>query len=118
MAKRPPKPVPAQAPQAEKTLPKIAILGIGQMGLGCASILRDRGGREDSEFRLGNANGTVGLGCRVVLWGHSADEAGALAQTRKSPRLPGFKLSEHVRVAIRDREAVEGASLIVSAVPV
>src|SRR6185295_7852499 len=52
------------------------------------------------------------------LWGHSADEAGALAQTRKSPRLPGFKLADHVRVAIKDKDAIEGASLIVTAVPV
>src|SRR6185503_15126274 len=109
------KPTQASAP-SEASLPKIAVLGIGQMGLVCATLLSDKGGRrEDSEFRRGNGDGA---GCRVVLWGHSAEEAGALAQTRRSPRLPGFKLPESVRVAMKDKEAVEGAALIVSAVPV
>ncbi|MEX2219983.1 MAG: NAD(P)H-dependent glycerol-3-phosphate dehydrogenase [Phycisphaerales bacterium] len=123
MAKKPTKSTAAPGtPQV--LLPKIAVLGIGQMGLVCASVLSDRAGagrREDSEFRLGNGapEGKAGAaGCRVMLWGHSADEAGALAQTRRSPRLPGFKLPDSVKVAMRDKEAVEGASLIVSAVPV
>jgi glycerol-3-phosphate dehydrogenase (NAD(P)+) len=117
MARKALKPTQAPVPR-EASLPKIAVLGIGQMGLVCASLLSDKTGgggrREESEFRLGNG----GAGCRVVLWGHSADEAGALAQTRRSPRLPGFKLPESVRVAMKDREAVEGAALIVGAVPV
>jgi glycerol-3-phosphate dehydrogenase (NAD(P)+) len=146
MAKRS-KPIemPAQA-TAEGSLPRIAVLGIGQMGLVCAGVLADKGRREESEFRRGSAgNGspeagleepkrpktpkaalstshiphpTSDIGCQVILWGHSADEAGALSQTRKSPRLAGFKLPESVRVAMRDKEAVEGAALIVSAVPV
>jgi len=55
---------------------------------------------------------------RVRLWGHGADEAGAIAQTRRSPRLPELLLPEDVRVCIDDREALDGATLIVSAVPV
>src|SRR3954471_18354585 len=114
MARKAPKPTQAAAGE-EASLPKIAILGIGQMGLVCASLLSDKvGRREDSEFR----RSTGGSGCRVVIWGHSPEEAGALAQTRRSPRLPGFKLPEGVRVAMKDKEAVEGAALIVSAVPV
>ena len=116
MAKK--KPIPATQ-GAEKAGPAIAVLGLGQMGLVCAAILSDRGlgaagRRESSEFRAAGS----GPGCRVVMWGHNADEAGALAQTRKSPRLPGFKLPEHVRIAVRDRDAVEDASLIVTAIPV
>jgi len=54
----------------------------------------------------------------VTLWSHSEDEAGALTQTRHSPRLPGFELPDGVRVTSRLADAVEGASLVVSAVPV
>jgi glycerol-3-phosphate dehydrogenase (NAD(P)+) len=85
----------------------VTILGLGQMGLVCSTMLTDaaRGaGRADA--------------LEVVLWGHSDDEAGALAQTRSSTRLPGFVLPESVRVARSDAEALAGASLIVSAVPV
>ena len=79
----------------------ITILGLGQMGLVCAAIL------------------TVGDAPRpsVRLWGHSADEAGALAQTRRSRRLDGFVLPDAVRVCLRDDDAMRGANLIVSAVP-
>lgn len=112
----------ASGKQAGPKVPKVAVLGIGQMGLVCAGVLADRGGvgtrREPSEFRLGSGESEGGAGCEVVVWGHNPDEAGALAQTRKSPRLAGFKLPDQVKVAIKDRDAIEGASLIVTAVPV
>jgi glycerol-3-phosphate dehydrogenase (NAD(P)+) len=79
----------------------VAILGIGQMGLVCAGIL----------------SATQPSG-EVVLWGHSDEEAGELLQTRESARLPGFRLPERVRVAFGDADALDGAGLIVSAVPV
>jgi len=81
----------------------IAVLGLGQMGLVCAAVL---GGRD-----------LPGVD-RVVLWGRNEDEAGALAQTRRSPRLPGLELPASVHVAIGGAEAVRDASLVVSAIPV
>lgn len=72
------------------------------MGLVCAGILEK----------------SVEPGCEVILWGHSQEEAGALAQTRKSFRMPGWVLPEGVRVTFKDAAAVKDASLIVSAIPV
>jgi len=54
----------------------------------------------------------------VLLWGHSADEAGTLLQTRRSTRLQGFTLPHEVEVVLKDAPAVERSALIVSAVPV
>jgi glycerol-3-phosphate dehydrogenase (NAD(P)+) len=78
----------------------VAVLGIGQMGMVCSAIL------------------SAGQSVDVILWGHNAEEAGALAQTRRSPRLPGFELPATVKVALTDQEALAPAGLIVSAVPV
>ncbi|HYE02675.1 MAG TPA: NAD(P)H-dependent glycerol-3-phosphate dehydrogenase [Phycisphaerales bacterium] len=89
------------------TGPKVAILGLGQMGLVCAAALA--GGERPAD--QGPLPG-------VVMWGHSRDEADLLGQTRASPRLPGFVLPDTVRVAMTDAEALGGAGLIVSAVPV
>lgn len=92
---------------------RIAVLGIGQMGLVCASVLA--GGEQAGGV------GEKAQSPEVVLWGHNPEEAGELSQTRRSDRLPGpppFQLSERVRVAVRDEEAVAEAGLIVSAVPV
>lgn len=89
----------------------IAVLGTGQMGLVCAGILA---GAEAAapESPADHTRHTV------VLWGRSPEESGQLVQTRTSPRLPGFTLPESVRVCLSAAQAVEGASLIVSAVPV
>jgi len=54
----------------------------------------------------------------VVMWGHSETEAGDLAQTRGSARLPGFSLPDTVRVQIDEAKALAGVDLIVSAIPV
>jgi glycerol-3-phosphate dehydrogenase (NAD(P)+) len=53
-----------------------------------------------------------------MMWSHAGDEAGQLAQTRTSARLPGFRLHEGVEVARSDAEALRGVDLIVSAIPV
>ncbi len=90
--------------------PSVTVLGLGQMGLVCSAILTD-------SDRLNAARGPAWRP-RVVMWGHSAQEIGDLAQTHKSPRLPGFVLPADVRVGMNDKDALEGASLIVSAIPV
>lgn len=88
--------------------PKVCILGIGQMGLVCAGILAQPDPADpDAPPRA-----------RVVMWGHDETERGNLAQTRESPRLPGFRLHDSARVALRDAEALADADLIVSAIPV
>lgn len=110
----------------------MAILGVGQMGLVCANLLTDPdrawspgglgyggdGGPTAAAGRAGPAAPPPVAPASVTLWAHSADEAGRLAQTRRSDRLEGFVLNDAVRVSMRDREAVEKADLIVSAIPV
>lgn len=90
-----------------QTTTNIAILGIGQMGLVCANMLAgvDPG--------LGGQRKPV----RVRAWGHDPDEVGALAQTRTSTRLANFTLDETVRVCLSLEEALEGAEIVVVAVP-
>lgn len=93
---------------------RIAILGTGQMGLVCASIL-DAGARAAS---AGTSDGRSHAPPRITLWSHSEDEAGELTQTRRSDRLPGFELPDSARVTHDLNKAVEGATLVVSAIPV
>jgi glycerol-3-phosphate dehydrogenase (NAD(P)+) len=117
MSKRPaPKPAPGK-----KSIPRptVAVLGIGQMGLVCASLLAapDKPRWDDSDTPKAKGKPEAPP-FDIVLWGHNQDEAGELAQTRKSARLPGFKLPDAVRVSFKDAESVREASLIVSAVPV
>ncbi len=87
------------------------MLGIGQMGLVCAGILAS------PEVAPPPALGPR-RPARVRLWGHSADEAGRLAQARGSARLEGFRIPDEARVTWRDAEALAGTHLIVSAIPV
>ncbi len=85
------------------TTPKhVTILGCGQMGLVCTTMLAQAEHAEPT----------------VTVWGHDPDEVGALAQTRRSDRLPDFELDPAVRVALDDAEALREADLIVSAIPV
>lgn len=102
MAKRPP-PAPAPSRRKRPDRPVIAILGPGQMGLVCCSILTDPSRQEPA--------------ADLVLWGHTDDEVSSLAQTRKSKRLAAFRLPDAVRVTDSDA-AVADADLIVSAIPV
>lgn len=55
---------------------------------------------------------------RIVLWGHDLDDQHRLAQVRHSPLLEGFALPERVGVALTDAQALQGASLLVCAIPV
>ncbi len=84
---------------------KVCVLGVGQMGLVAAALLCP-------------AEGESRPALEVVLWSHSEDESGPLKQTRTSQRLPGFMLPDKVRVAMTDAEALDGADLIVTAIPV
>lgn len=103
--------------EAEDGRPLVSVLGVGQMGLVCAGLLVSQ-----ESVREGSGGGGGGGGLarpvRVNLWGHSVEEAGDLAQTRRSPRLEGFVLPDEVEVVLKDPGAVRGASLIVSAIPV
>lgn len=96
---------PAKA--KDPNVPRVAVLGVGQMGLVCAGVLA----------RPDPVSGPAPR-AEVVMWGHDETERGNLAQTRRSPRLPGFELPDSVRVAISDPEALREADLIVSAIPV
>ncbi|MBL8757790.1 MAG: NAD(P)-dependent glycerol-3-phosphate dehydrogenase [Phycisphaerae bacterium] len=86
--------------------PIVTVLGLGQMGLVCSSILTDSDRLEPGKTP------------NVVMWGHSPQEVGDLTQSRRSPRLPGFTLPQDVRVAMTDADALEGTTLVVSAIPV
>ena len=88
--------------------PTAAVLGLGQMGLVCAGLLASNAAKVEAAGGSG----------RVVMWGHSPDEAGKLAQTRRTPRLAGFVLPPEVVVAMKDESALAHATLIVSAIPV
>lgn len=93
----------------DRAAPKVAILGVGQMGLVCARI-------------LGEADSAGGPRARppmtVTMWAHRDEDAGDLTQTRTSIRLPGFRLAEAIRVTSDLRKAVADADLIVTAIPV
>lgn len=88
----------------------VAILGVGQMGLVCSSILLD----ED------RASGRLGTWQKpdVVMWGHNPQEVGDLMQSGRTDRLPGFKLHEDVRLCLKDQDLFKGVSTIICAVPV
>lgn len=92
---------------------KVAILGLGQMGLVCAGILAQGTG--------GGSHGGTAIGqksVRVSMWGHLEAEVGRLAQMRTSARLPDMVLPDAVQVTWKGADALAGADLIVSAVPV
>lgn len=72
------------------------------MGLVCAQMLSQS--RWDGEVA-------------VTMWGHAGEEVAELSQLRMSTRLPDLTLDPRVRVALSDGQALEGADLIVSAVP-
>ncbi len=82
---------------------KISILGCGQMGLACAGILQEGG--------FGDEGG-------LTMWAYEPEEAGQLQSERTSPRLDGVRLIDGVRATSDLDEAMEGAGLIVSAIPV
>ncbi|VAX40243.1 Glycerol-3-phosphate dehydrogenase [NAD(P)+], partial [hydrothermal vent metagenome] len=113
---------------AETPPPTVCILGLGQMGLVCAPLLLGVNPSSPSETTGpvppasdpsgGGGSLASSLPPTVRMWGHSLDEAGALAQTRRSRRLEGFELPESVKVCFADADALAGAEVIVSAIPV
>ncbi|MEO1535335.1 MAG: NAD(P)H-dependent glycerol-3-phosphate dehydrogenase [Planctomycetota bacterium] len=97
-------PEPSREPEA---VTRVAILGVGQMGLVCANALA--GGDP--------GNGDARKPVDVRVWGHDPDEVGAVAQTRESDRLEGFRLDDAVRVCLKADEALDEADVVVAAVP-
>lgn len=95
--------------------PLVTVLGVGQMGMVCAGLLA-----ATEHIRPGELPppGSLHRPVRVRMWGHNPDEAGRLAQTRRSSRLEGFVLSDDVQVILKDDAALRDAQLIVSAIPV
>ena len=77
----------------------IAIVGDGQMGLVLAEQLATSGHE-------------------VVLWGPFAESLAALAETRRSPRLPEIALSDRVSIEPDPAKAIGAAEFLVSAIPV
>lgn len=76
----------------------VSIVGSGQMGLVMADALAERG----SEVRL---------------WCRRPEFARELSESRRSPLLPGFELSPKVEVISDDHAALDGATVILCAVP-
>ncbi|UYV12445.1 MAG: NAD(P)-dependent glycerol-3-phosphate dehydrogenase [Phycisphaera sp.] len=91
-----------------------AVLGSGQMGLVCTAILASASPQLDAPDPGGD-DAEIG---RIALWGHDLDTQHRLAQVRHSPLLEGFTLPERVGVALSDESALQGAGLIVCAIPV
>ena len=87
---------------------KISILGCGQMGLACAGILQDAAA----------VLGSSADGGWLSIWAHEPEEAAQLQKNRTSPRLDGVRLADGVRVTSDLHEAVTGAEIVVSAIPV
>jgi len=77
---------------------RIAIVGDGQMGLVLASLLAERG-----------------VPC--VLSGPFERDLAEVAERRTSSRLPGLELPASVRIIADPRSALDGATMVVSAIP-
>jgi glycerol-3-phosphate dehydrogenase len=88
------------------------------MGLVCAGPARVRAAARRGHSRPLGPVKSISRPCRVVMWAHSREDAGNLAQSRTSARLPGFVLSDAVHLALNDADAMRDAALIVSAIPV
>lgn len=106
-----PTPTPREPLPPTTNAPVVSVLGVGQMGLVCAGVLAS------PEPGLVDGQG-LARPVRVRMWGHSADEAGRIAQTRRTPRLAGFVLPDSIDVTLKDSAALADSSLIVSAIPV
>lgn len=76
----------------------VTVIGDGQMGLVLADAL-------------------VCHGNDVRLWGPFEDAVHDLATSRKSPRLPEFTLDKAVLVTSDAQEALQGADIVINAIP-
>lgn len=78
---------------------RITIIGDGSMATVCAMLLESRG-------------------AMVTVWGAFPEHVAELIQTRENRRyLPGYRISESIRLTANDQQALRGADLVVSAVP-
>jgi glycerol-3-phosphate dehydrogenase (NAD(P)+) len=89
---------------------RIAICGDGQMGLVMSSILAE-GDPQGTEQNTGSRPE------RISIWGHFEEDIRHLEATGTSLRLPGFRLDPAIVVAGDAREALDGADLVVIAIP-
>jgi glycerol-3-phosphate dehydrogenase (NAD(P)+) len=79
---------------------KIAVLGSGGMGTGCALVLCEKPQHE------------------VWLWSHDLQRTGEMKQLGENRRyLPGIPLNPALRFSSSSRETLEGADLVVVAIP-
>src|ERR1044071_1902169 len=104
---------PKRPPDINADRPVVTIIGLGQMGLVCSAILaapemRGEAGPAATPGNGGNtpAGSVLPRPVRVRMWGRLSDETGPLAQTRKSPRLPGFVLPDGVEVCLREEQEI------------
>ncbi|MBU3729894.1 MAG: glycerol-3-phosphate dehydrogenase, partial [Phycisphaerales bacterium] len=77
---------------------RVAIIGAGQMG-GAMAAQAARAGAD------------------VSIWDRDGDAIDAIARGDCPPRLPGLRLPRGIRACRRVEDALEGAPIIVSAVP-
>ena len=87
------------------------------MGLVCTSILASASPPNGEQADGASDGGVPELG-RIAIWGHDLDDQHRLAQVRHSKLLEGFTLPDRVGVALTDAQALEGAGLVVCAIPV
>ena len=81
------------------TVTRAAIIGDGQMGLVLSDALHERG-------------------IDVRLWGPFAENVEPLARDRHSPkRLREFRLADAIHVTADDADALDGAQVIINAIP-
>ena len=78
---------------------RVAIAGDGQMGLVLAALAHERGHE-------------------VCIWSPILEDGLALARSRHSDRLPGFVLSEAIRVETNPHAALLGSDMVMMAIPV
>jgi glycerol-3-phosphate dehydrogenase (NAD(P)+) len=79
---------------------KTTILGSGAMATACSILLSEH------------------AGARVAIWARSGEHAEELRSTRENRRqLPGVKIPETVQITADVAEAVDGADLLVAAIP-
>jgi glycerol-3-phosphate dehydrogenase (NAD(P)+) len=79
--------------------PRISIIGDGAMATVLALLLESKG-------------------LDVILWGAFPDHVAEIIQTRENRKyLPGYRLPDRIHITPSARRALEGADLIVNAVP-
>lgn len=78
---------------------QITVIGDGAMGSVCAAILCEKG-------------------LDVTMWGHDAGQLAQIAANRENTIfLPGYKLPDNLKFESDDAKALDGAEMVLSAVP-